>query len=389
MHHILHGIYRLNPALRLIAHAELGTQERVAFQRLAEDPDHFGLLVSSEIPELGVQTVDRSGAFFFSQLKTPGRAPIAEDEPHKLAALVLDGILEYCDHGQFITGPNAYAALCNEAIPHRQPADRIAHIAFEALKFAQQLTTRDARQISAWLYRYNAIPLSPVWAQRLAGRQQINDYLDIAANGHLRRLLDDCFLTYEVPSWRAWRRSGVPEVMDNARPTYKLYISPHPSALPETFSAAAELFIKHGVAAFKLGCDAHGLLRPDKLIAYFPTYTQLDEVATALEEQLPGDAVQGVPFTASLAANGMLSWGVDPPRQESIPGWQDTLSWRKWITDRLARAIVLARVLGSGDVEPWQYALARLTLDGVNPEQWLPSRTIWAEKNTVGERHES
>jgi hypothetical protein len=374
---VLAGIYRLNPVLRLVAHTELTASERLAFERLAENSDHFGLLVSQEIPELGVQAVDRKGALLFSQLKTPSRAHDLIHDPLTLMGLVLDGILEFRHQGEFITGPSAYPILLGLPVPTQSSADAIAQLSFSALRWAQQLSTTDVKEISAWLYHYNRMPLSPTWARLLASPEQIDEYLGLEINGSLRRLLDDHFVSFEVSGWRAWRRLGTPEFKDKDTPTYKLYISPHPSVLSAVFSNAVNLFVEKEVAAFKLSSNAYGLLRPDKLIAYFQDYSSLEAVTVSLGDRLSQYPAQGVPFTASLSANSILSWGVDPPCEETIPGWQDILSWRRWITDRLARAMLRARILGSGEVEPWQFALARLSLDGVNTEHWLPSNVVW------------
>ena len=370
---ILDGVYRLNPVLTLVEHTKLTTQGRVAFDRLAEDPGHFGVLVSHKIPELGVQAVEKGGAQLLSRLLIPGRVSDCVSDPLELARLVLDGILEYRYKGNFVTGPAAYSALFHEPVPTQNPADNIAAMSFEALRLAQQLTTTDAKQIAAWLYRFNCIPFSPTWARCLANPKLIEEYLGLGPNGNVRCLLEEHFTAFEVLGWRAWRRVGTVDSVETSPLVYKLYISPHPSVLPKAFFDTVDLFARSGVTAFKMGNNAHGLLRPDKLIAYFQEYALLDEMAALLSGKLGRYKAQGVPYTASLASDGILSWGVDPPRDEAIPGWQDVLSWRQWITDRLARSILRARILGSGGVEPWQFALARLSLDGVNTEHWLPS----------------
>ena len=84
-----------------------------------------------------------------------------------------------------------------------------------------------------------------------------------------------------------------------------------------------------------------------------------------------------MPFTAALADDGLLSWGMDPPHSDRIPGWSGIESWRIWVTNRLARNILRARALGSGGLEPWHYALMRLGLEGVDTDGWLPTPAIW------------
>jgi hypothetical protein len=79
----------------------------------------------------------------------------------------------------------------------------------------------------------------------------------------------------------------------------------------------------------------------------------------------------GVPFTAAIAADGMLSWGTDPPGNRSGTGGG---SWRSWVTGRLADYLAAARPTPSEGVpvEPWQIALERIRLDGVDTDTWVP-----------------
>ena len=57
---------------------------------------------------------------------------------------------------------------------------------------------------------------------------------------------------------------------------------------------------------------------------------------------------------------------------------QERESWRLWLTNRLAVALLAARRDG-GPLEPWQYALARLEIDGIDPSTWAPSADLWEE----------
>jgi hypothetical protein len=86
-----------------------------------------------------------------------------------------------------------------------------------------------------------------------------------------------------------------------------------------------------------------------------------------------------VPFSCELGdRDGLLSWGVDPPRSEHTLEWQERESWRLWLTNRLALALVGARLDG-GALEPWRYALARVELEGVDTATWAPLGDLWAD----------
>jgi hypothetical protein len=98
-----------------------------------------------------------------------------------------------------------------------------------------------------------------------------------------------------------------------------------------------------------------------------------------LAEALTGFPAHGVPFTAAIDASGLVSWGVDPPRSEAIVAWQERESWRLWVTNRLAAALVSARNARSDGVEPWQFAIERLRLAGVDPDSWTPTEILWPD----------
>jgi hypothetical protein len=88
---------------------------------------------------------------------------------------------------------------------------------------------------------------------------------------------------------------------------------------------------------------------------------------------------QAVPFTAGIDDDGLLSWGVDPPRSELLSSWQGT-SWRRWITDTLAVALVAARAGGAREL--LRFALQRITLDGVDVNSWTPDGIAWAREES-------
>jgi hypothetical protein len=110
---------------------------------------------------------------------------------------------------------------------------------------------------------------------------------------------------------------------------------------------------------------------------------QLAELAAAAAPALSGCPPHGVPFTAALTPDGLLSWGVDPPRSSCLPGWRGVESWRLWVTDRLARALLRARSLGCADLPPWRYARLRLALEGVDTAEWLPADVDWGEREVA------
>jgi hypothetical protein len=144
-----------------------------------------------------------------------------------------------------------------------------------------------------------------------------------------------------------------------------------PEALPESFGDILEALAAAKAAQFKIGSDALGILRADKIVSYFPSFERLAAAAEALEARLSGIPAQGVTFTSEIGGNGLLSWGVDPPREETSFGGGE--SWRLWLTHRLSRALLSAR----SEPEPWRFALERVRLEGVDTDTWTPGALLW------------
>ena len=70
---------------------------------------------------------------------------------------------------------------------------------------------------------------------------------------------------------------------------------------------------------------------------------------------------------------------MDPPHAEQALSWQARESWRLWLTNRLTTALLAAHFSDTTTVEPWQFALERLRLDGVDTDAWTPHANIWPE----------
>jgi hypothetical protein len=158
--------------------------------------------------------------------------------------------------------------------------------------------------------------------------------------------------------------------------SFKLYVSPPAEHLREAFNATLEVLTEVRAPSFKIGRDLYGVLRPDKLVAYFGSREAVHDAGDRLRRRLEGMPAQGVPFTAALDAEELLSWGTDPPRGEHLLAWQGP-SWRRWITDRLAVALLSAKAAAATALEPWQFALDRLRLEGIETTTWTPATTIW------------
>jgi len=387
--------FRANPRYDLVLFDRLTEAERGRLAELRQDPGFYGLLRPRAGERLGVKSVDRDTALLFLTLRDqPGPLPaylhdVFGAATTRLAAeLVADGVLEVWSGGVFVSGAAAREFV---DIFDRGPADRrqgyLAALSAAALRNAAALPIADPGALAARLYGYNRRPLTPLWRRRLPSAAAVRDFLGISPGGAHRGRLDAGWREGEpVDGWLHWRARlrGAAQAdppaeagRGKAGAVYKLYLSPETEQLPEGFGRL--LAALSGAHAFqlKVGADAWGLLRPDKVVAYFPSFERLSELVFSLTGDLAGLPVQGVPFTSEIAGDGLLSWGVDPPgwTLRGVPGGGRE-SWRSWLSQRLARALLGARQ--EGVERPWEFACERLRLAGVDTDSWTPGGGLFA-----------
>jgi hypothetical protein len=238
---------------------------------------------------------------------------------------------------------------------------RLADLSVQAIRTTAALPTSDAASLARRLYAYGSVPRSPHIERDFGPGDDPLLVLGLGSGGAVRSQLLRVYDAFTHPGWIAFTRtSGEPR----RAPRYKLYVSPRPEALANAFPIIADVFSSHGVRSFKVGRGAPGLLRPDKIVSYFDDWSHLASVADVLGKALAGCAAQGVPFTAGLDGQGLLSWGMDPPPPPNGP----VASWRSWVTGRVAAAIVAVRSPGQ---DPAGAVLERLAAQGVVP--WRPT----------------
>jgi hypothetical protein len=319
---------------------------------------------------------------------SPGPLPayvttrLGADGNEAIARLVLDRILEIDSAGTFLSGADAHPLVYAEP-PSAETGDVLARLSLEAVRYGQGLDLRDSTQLSARLYYYNRLPASPAWRRRLPSPDALAEHLEIHPAGRNRPVLETHWHTLpprvDNPGWHSWVSAHPDRARVGSR-SFKLYVSPGGEQLREAFTATLEVLTAVRAPSFKVGRDLSGVLRPDKLVAYFDRLDAVREAGELLRRRLDGMPAQGVPFTAALDPAGLLSWGTDPPRGEHLLAWQGP-SWRRWITDRLAVALLSAQAAAPATLEPWQFALDRLRLEGIDTTTWTPAATIWDPAN--------
>lgn len=211
---------------------------------------------------------------------------------------------------------------------------RIARLSLSALRMAARDAPDDPAALAQWLYRYGTVPRGPAIERDFGPDDEPMGALGLTVGGAARRRLESAYEASTLQGWYSFARSAAPARLAAA---CKLYVSPIPRALPDAFVRIVEVFVQAEVRSFKVGRGIEGLLRPDKIMAYFDERPQLDVVVARLMDRLHGCPVQGVPFTADEGGDGLLSSGVDPP-------WGGTASsWRAWVTARLAAGLIARR----------------------------------------------
>lgn len=368
-------IFRLSARHEVVLFDRLPATQRERLAPLRRDPEFFGVIMSREgMSPATMIAASRDVALLLFTLREAGPLPryMTEsgnaDIERTIEKLVLDGVLEVArDGGEFVSGPAALVAA--------QPDDaggRIARLSRDSAVYAASLNALDRLDIEARLYRYNYVPVTPSWSGRIPTSGAVREFLGIdrGATAAVLNSRWEALPTDESDAWFQWiARDGSQLKASDRDVNYKLYVSPLLADLPAVFAAVVGVLADAGVTAFKVGGTARDVSRPDKIVAYFRTRERALECGALLCTALDGASVQGVPFSAELGADGLVSWGVDPA---DIPGRAAQSSWRRWVCRRLAHYIDAATTGSSSDVEPWRFAFERLRLDGVNTTTWEP-----------------
>lgn len=366
--------FRSSPSIELTRLDSLSPEQRDAFRELEADPDFYGLFVARPPLTMNLKSAARQTAELFRSLAAPARldgALLADgDYAADVIDLVLDGILEIEGSDGFISGADALAMI---GAPLPEPGGAWSR---DALLHAEELEFSDPQTLAMALYRYNHMPITPFWKTRFANAEAILAHVG-ADGGTLQAMLERDWTRSEGGGWVSWRSRVAPLRRNDDDASYKLYVSPRPERIRDAFEALVRV-LATVPATFKIGNRAAGLLRPDKLIAYFATREQLDEAAAMLRRELDGCDAHGVPFTAPFDGSGLLSWGVDPPENDRALRWLRRSSWRLWVVERLGGALAVAKAARTAAaVEPWRFAVARVQRLGIDVATWTPAAALW------------
>lgn len=380
---LLGRTFRSGRRHELVVFDRLAPAEQEGLRRLAADGSFYGIL--RPLPGIAgsPRAVDRTLALLLFTLERPGPLPtflrddLGPDEElrRRVAALVLDGVLEVETEEGFVTGIAAQPWLGGSETGEEAVEGTLARLSQAALRHAAALDLDDPEKLARRLYAYHRLPLTPRRARQFPGRDRVCRELGLDERCHARSWRRSPGA--ETDRWIFWHRRGRAKA-DPDRPTFKLYVSPALDALGEVTRALFPAVSAGRAFQVKLGADAAGLLRPDKLVIYFAELDQLAATADRLLTDLGGVPAHGVPFSAEIGGEGLLSWGLDPPASALLVSWRPRPSWRAWVTDRLATTLADGRRQGAGG-QAWRFALDRLRLEGVDTATWHPRETHWGE----------
>jgi hypothetical protein len=363
---------RSNPAYRAVPWNRLGPEVR---QAVEIEPDSYGVLAPRDGRDLPLIAVDRDTALLFLSLQEPGPAPdfamVEGDADRILRRLIFDSVLQVEQAGTFVSGSDACELL---GVARGDRSGRFAQISIDALKYAASLDHADPATLAQKLYSYNRRPITPALRRRLPDRKACLSFVGIGGGHETLRAISRLWSPgADDAPWLVFTRRQ--PLRQRVGQSCKLYVGLAFEELPDRLPLIAEILAAGGATQFKIGTDLDGLLRPDKLVAYFPSKESLSDTAQALLPGFSNRTVHAVPFTAEIAESGALSWGMDPGK-----AWfGDRLSWRQWMCEKLAAALVAARSSASNAaVAPWEFALERLRLEGVNTATFMPTGN-WSE----------
>lgn len=385
------AMFRANPDYEVVVLDRLEPAEQARLRASDDSEDLYGALIPRHGSALEPQAVSSETALLVFTLATAGPAPgyvverLGDDAEQTIRRLVFDSVLEVFHEGRFLCGP-CVSELLNIPSSTEHAGER--NLAVAALRYGQGLERLPQSELALRLYAYGRQPISPKLAHRFVVTGAVASFLGIDADGPVLRALGTRWV--RVPrqagarehwwEWIAPSTAGERLVTESAG--YKLYLSPAMDELPAALTVLADILVtSRGVTGFKVGAGLPGICRPDKTVVYFTHFDDLRAFAAAMQERLAGCAAHGVPFTAVVTFDGLLSWAADPPRISGPPG---PTSWRMWVTERLAEHLVAGRSAGLTTLEPWQYALERLRLGGVDTRRWVPSGGMWPEALAAG-----
>jgi len=389
------NIFRLNPILSITPVEELSETQRRKFRRIISRKEVYGFLHAPPEARLTVKALNRKLADFLTAFRTPMKITdysrtfleeAGEEKRQFIVQLVLDSVLEVRHGDAFISGVDAVNKVLLRAAGERvatvfDSGNQTQKLTAEAMELALNSALRQPRDISAFLYNYNRIPMSREWRHRLPDEGAVARYLGLSSDGTWPQMpagIRPREVKYDEqgnPSafdqfWRYWAFRD--KDISKEAPSYKVYINPVPGDFAEVFGIVRRDITDSRAYSMKIGRNVTEVLRADKFIVYFSVYSDAVDFANGLSGRLQGYRSQGVPFSHQVnPENPLITIGVDPPRKLG-----EANSWRHYITDKVALAIQGA--WRSGTKDPMEHIHTYMRMTGIDSINWRPANSDWS-----------
>ena len=383
---ILDKKFRQGSLYKLTEWDQLGSYQKELLVGLENEADVYGLFEPvSDTSNLTFKVAYREVAMLYLHFQYNNKLPhyfivsVNKNITEILIRLILDEIIQIEGETGYVSGAAALPVLYGENIfeEHTVPG-YLSALSFKAIYYAWMLHDADLTSITQKLYSFNTVPWDAFMKSRFYETHSIKEFLFSRVNETSRHMLDEQWQTYpndENKYWLSWSRHLPGQLLQERSHTCKLYISPHINDLPEIFRRFIPVISASQAFSFKAGNSLQGLLRPDKMVAYFYSKEALFYTAGLLREELGNYPSQGVPFTTQLDETGLLSYGEDPPVTEVLSS-VDGGSWRTFITDQLALAIVQARKNKLSWQQTMGFIRAMLLTEGVDSYNWTTTNGL-------------
>ena len=294
-----------------------------------------------------------------------------------IAQLVLDQVLEIKWNEKFVSGVHATEAFFGKALYADQKVPGfISILSKQGIEYVLHLDEAEMRTIANKLYTYNTTPWDSSLKRNFSETTDTRDFVFSASRSSLISILNKEWQLINDPAkdyWLGWSRRNFTDTSSTEidRGIYKLYISPLIHDLPKVMNLALPILTSSKAFSFKIGNGIQGLLRPDKMVAYFNNRSSLLQAAEELKNKFNDCKVQGVPFTAQIDDKGILSWGFDPPGTDVLEAIEGG-SWRCKVTDQIALAIMQAKTEQLDHRQAIDFIGSKLFVTGIDPYDWTP-----------------
>lgn len=373
---LMNETFLANPKWLLVEKGLLNQPGLPALADLLADENIFGIF---KLQNHKVSTTSKIAykdvALLFYHLNTPSPLPAFiknsyDDETNAMIAkLVSDEILSIKTEEGFVSGADAGKCLFKtETDATANTKNFLSQLSEKAIAFALKYKNVDQSFIATSLYTFNTLPI--------LNAERINDverFLGIGLNTPLEKELLKEWIKHPPTksyNWIMWSRRQE-TATTHVSVTYKLYVSPALFCFKEVFAKTVSLLSASNAFGFKTGADHNGLARPDKFIIYFSSYNDMLITAKKLKKMLTGYAVHGVPFTAQLDDNGLISWGIDPPSDEVIQQLEGG-SWRAGVAEKISAAITHAAANNISEDKIINHIQQKMLTERIDPSTWTP-----------------